>query len=126
MISIAQLRQLIQECQTSEPIFSDKLSPETIRLMRDETSITLSFFERLVEGLDPQLNITEIESVIRFYLNYRWQALKISNIAYTRHPFLPINQFCLKIAEAIAGPNEPVCLILMPTVRDLCRGLLFH
>ena len=125
MISITQFCQLIQECQTSKPIFSDKLSPETIRLMQDETSITLSFFKCFMEGLNPQLNITAIESNIRSYLKQRWEALIKSNLAYTRHPFLPINQLCLKIAEAIAGPNEPVCLILMPTVRGLCRETPF-
>lgn len=122
MISIVQLKELIKEYQDKEAAFSKELDPEIVALMKAESEFTFSYFQRLVLILEtyPDL-ITNAKSTIQTFFNLRWLALKTTNLAYTRHPFLPVNQLCLKIAEVIADPEESICRILMPTVLELNR-----
>ncbi len=121
MLTKTLLEQLTAETRNTPVIFAPGLPPKTVNLMMGEIIATSSFFENLTNKAH-QLDSTQIQIVIRQYLNLRGNLLKNTNIAYTRHPFFPTNQLCLKIAEAIAGDDEPVCKILMPYVVSLCRA----
>ncbi|WP_147287637.1 hypothetical protein [Legionella birminghamensis] len=70
----------------------------------------------LADGLPLEAN-----EEIRFLLEERWLFIKKTAWAYPRHPFLPINQLCLQIAEQIAGEDEAICQILMPGIRKIGR-----
>lgn len=118
MISITELRKFLDEFTIQEAIFSPSLDGKTRALMQKESAVTFAFFASLLKKFDGQ----EVDTrIIREYLAIRWRELEKTNLAYTRHPFLPVNQLCLKVAEWIAEPKEAVCTILMPSVSGLNR-----
>ncbi|VEB38683.1 hypothetical protein [Legionella cherrii] len=114
MLTVKQLKELLTVYQNQEAIFSPGLDAKTLKIMQQESAFTFSFFTQLIQGRDEDSSLDKDAKIIRNYFKTRWGLLKKSNLAYTRHPFLPANQFCLKIAEAIAGPKEAICRILMP------------
>lgn len=116
------LTSLIDEYKHKEATFSSELDAKTIALMQLESKVTLCFLEHVTTAFKSGISPENVCLSLKGYFSARWDALKNTNIAYPRHPFLPINQLCLKIAEKIADANEAVVKILMPTVIDLCRG----
>lgn len=129
MITVKQLKDLLSVYQSQPTVFSAAIDAETLESMRDESAYTFSFFTQFTEGEENAILSDESIATIRFYFRDRWEALKKTNLAYTRHPFLPVNQLCLKIAEAIAEPEEAVCQILMPDLVGLnrkCASLKFE
>lgn len=126
MLSKAQLLQLIDECQKLPLVFSSSLIEKETYWMRLETKAGFDFFKNLAEQFNFETDLEKLEERIRGYLSERGALLgENSSIAYLNHPFLPINQLCLKVAEAIAKPDESVWAILMPSVEQLCRPLMF-
>lgn len=126
MLSKAQLLQFIDECQKLPLIFSPSLTEKEIYWMRLETTVGFDFFKNLAKQFNFETELEEVEDLIRRYLTERGASLgEKSSIAYLNHPFLPINQLCLKVAEAIAKPDESIWTVLMPSVEQLCRPLIF-
>lgn len=121
MITLDVLSSLLEEYKNKEATFSSDLEAKTVALMQLESRVTLCFLEHLTTAFKSGMSSENVCLILRSYFSARWDALKNTNIAYTRHPFLPINQLCLKIAEQIAGTNESIATILMPTVIGLCR-----
>lgn len=117
------LKNLIQQYKTKETHFSPELSSETIALMQEESDLTFDFFTALTSSIDSDAPLDSLEDKIKSYLARRWAAIRKGNNSYTSHPFLPVNQLCLKIAEAIAQPDEAVCQILMPSIKGLNKKL---
>ncbi|CAM2753643.1 Uncharacterised protein [Legionella steigerwaltii] len=121
MITVKQLKELLDIYQSQKAIFSPNLDAKTLKIMQQEAAYTFSFFTQLIQARDEESSLDKDSMIIRKYLKIRWAHLKKSNLAYTRHPFLPANQLCLKVAEAIAGPKEAICQILMPGLVGLNR-----
>ncbi|WP_454780340.1 hypothetical protein [Legionella sp. WA2022007384] len=129
MITVKQLKDLLTTSQNQPTIFPSTLDNQTIEVMQQESAYTFSFFTQLTQGKDDDTLSSETIGKIRSYFKDRWATLKKSNLAYTRYPFLPVNQFCLKVAEEIAGPKEAICQILMPGligVNRECPSLKFE
>lgn len=122
MFSPMQLKAFIEDFQSKPFTLSSSLSPQTQALITLDNFFTWHFFESIYDKLSDNL-IEEItaERDTRRFLTARGTALRTSNIAYTRAPFLPANQLCLKVAESLAGIDEPVFQILMPSVKALNR-----
>ncbi|WP_058535845.1 hypothetical protein [Legionella saoudiensis] len=126
MLSRVQLLQFIEECQKLPLIFSDSFNEKEIYWMKLETEVGFDFFKKLVQQVDFDSEQEAIEQLIRRYLLKRGELVgEKSSIAYLNHPFLPINQLCLKVAEAIAKPDEAVLTMLMPSVWQFCRPMGF-
>ncbi|WP_133135945.1 hypothetical protein [Legionella rowbothamii] len=126
MLSKAQLLQFIDECQKLPLILSPALTEKEIYWMRLETTVGFDFFKNLAKQFNFETELEDVNELIRRYLTERGASLgEKSSIAYLNHPFLPINQLCLKVAEAIAHPDESIWTILMPSVDKLCRPLMF-
>lgn len=121
MLTVKQLKELLRVYQNQKSIFSSDLDAKTVNIMQQESAFTFSFFTQLIQGRDDNSSLDKDAIIFRNYFKKRWELLKKSNLAYTRHPFLPANQFCLKIAEAIADPKEAICQILMPGLVGLNR-----
>ncbi|CEK10513.1 hypothetical protein [Legionella hackeliae] len=121
MFTGEELQQLIEQTQKSPVLFSSSLDPDTIALMQEDSLLTTEFFRQLSIATPGELTAPQV-SLIKNFLRARGDLLKKGSLAYTRHPFLPVNQLCLKIAEAIASPEEAVCQLLMPTVKTLNRS----
>ncbi|MFC3909113.1 hypothetical protein ACFORL_08500 [Legionella dresdenensis] len=118
-----QLQQLLQNYQQEPAVYSPKLEKRIIDMMQEEAkyiSICLTDFINALKEDPPDILYEIIEALIR----NRGNKLLISNLCYTRQPFLPINQLCLKIAEVIAHPGQPVCQMIMPGVTMRTRGSL--
>ncbi|WP_454782439.1 hypothetical protein [Legionella sp. WA2022007384] len=121
MLTIKTLKNLLHIYKKQEAIFSSTLDAQTLDAMQQESDYVFFFFNQFTHGDEDTILPQEIISHIRRYFKNRWELLKKSNLVYTRHPFLPANQFCLKIAEVIAGPDEAICQILMPGLVGLNR-----
>ncbi|WP_131792997.1 hypothetical protein, partial [Legionella birminghamensis] len=121
MLTALQLLEYFSNHVQSPVIAHPDLNPETKKIMEAESTSTFFYFKsitvELARGLDQQEAITQI----RYFLKRRWEFIKKTNWAYTRHPFLPANQLCLQVAEQIAGKDEAVCQILMPGTRKISR-----
>ncbi|CAM4491623.1 MAG: hypothetical protein LEGION0403_FIIPPAGN_01661 [Legionella sp.] len=126
MLSKVQLLQFIEECQKLPLTFSASLDERKIYWMRLEAEVGFVFFKNLAEQSDFENEQEAIEQLIRRYFAERGTLFgEKSSIAYLNHPFAPINQLCLRIAQVIAKPEESVWTILMPSVQKLCRSLVF-
>src|SRR5580704_3508600 len=115
MITVKQLKDLLSTFQNQPENFPSVLDSKTLKAMRDESAYAFSFFAQFAQGDEDDPLSSEILNQIRGYFKVRWEFLKKKNLAYTRYPFLPVNQLCLKVAEGIADPEEAVCRILMPS-----------
>ncbi|KTD50064.1 hypothetical protein Lqui_1389 [Legionella quinlivanii] len=122
MITVKQLKDFLTTFKDTPIELPPGLDAETIKAIQDESRYSFSFFCRFIAGDENSVLSTSVVLEIRRYLGLRWKMLKTEAIAYTRFPFLPINQFCLKVAEGIAGPGEAVCQILMPGLIGLNRA----
>jgi|GEM_PF-3411051 len=121
MISASQLTELIQTYRSQPDIFSSELDEHTRAVMADISEFTFWYLDKIASELDEGLNETEAMNAIKNFFENRWQAIKDSNMAYTRHPFLPANQLCLKLAAIIPELEESICSMLMPDVTSLNR-----
>jgi len=125
MISASQLKELIQHYRHQPNVFSSELSEHSRSVMEDISEFTFLYLENVAAELEAgvsQAEQAEMQDSIETFFANRWAAIKWSNITYTRHPFLPANQLCLKLAAAIAGPKQPICSLLMPQVTSLNRN----
>ncbi|MCW8450672.1 hypothetical protein [Legionella quinlivanii] len=122
MITVKQLKDFLTTFKDTPIELPPGLDAETIKAIQDESRYSFSFFCRFIAGDENSVLSTSVVLEIRRYLGLRWKMLKTEAIAYTRFPFLPINQFCLKVAEGIAYPQEAVCQIVMPGIMGLNRA----
>ncbi|RAP37908.1 hypothetical protein B1207_02655 [Legionella quinlivanii] len=122
MITVKQLKDFLTTFKDAPIELPPGLDVETIKAIQDESQYSFSFFSRFIARDESSVLSASVVQEIRHYLALRWKMLKTEQIAYTRFPFLPINQFCLKVAEGIAGQGEAVCQILMPGLTGLNRA----
>lgn len=66
----------------------------------------------------------EKENRLRQFFYMRWVQIGSSSLDYTLNPHLPANQACLKVAGKIAKKDEPICQILMPTLKKVIGSSL--
>ncbi|STX32447.1 hypothetical protein [Legionella birminghamensis] len=121
MLTALQLLEYFSNHVQSPVIAHPDLNPETKKIMEAESTSTFFYFKSITVELARGLNQQEAITQIRYFLKRRWEFIKKTNWAYTRHPFLPANQLCLQVAEQIAGKDEAVCQILMPGTRKISR-----
>lgn len=121
MITVKQLKDLVHVYQKKAVDFSLEIDAEILEIIRIESDYTFSLFAQFIDKDDDSVLSASTVKEIRDYFKTRWKVLKNNNLAYTRFPFLPVNQFCLKVAEGIARPGEAVCTILMPSLLGLNR-----
>lgn len=120
MLSAVTLKSLIAKYKSQEAQFSPDLNPTTVALMKAESLYVFAYLDALSKELR-RMDDGSINVRLRDFLCARWLSIQYSNLTYSRHPFLPANQLCLKIAEAIAG-EDAVCQVLMPTIVAMCRA----
>ncbi|KTC74698.1 hypothetical protein Lbir_0731 [Legionella birminghamensis] len=121
MITVKQLLDYLYAFEHAALNLPAGTAAETVETIQVESLYSFQFFWLFITKDENAVLPPKDVQAIRSYLSLRWETLKKENIAYFRFPFLPINQFCLKIAESIAEPEEAVCSILMPGIIGLNR-----
>lgn len=122
MITKKQLAELVSHYNTQEAVFSPLLDANQIALMQSESSYTFTHLADFAKQLnEDSYSVKALNRKLRVFLLQRWNAFSKFSFLYPWHPFLPANQLCLKIAEAIADPEEAICQVLMPGIKDLNR-----
>lgn len=131
MITAEHLLKLLAEFKVAneKAVYSSELDPDAIALMKTESLLTQTVFIDIHQQLsilekqserDPRA-IAEIRDAITNYLKVREHNLMHTNIFYFRHPFLPANQLCVQVAEAICLPDDSARDVLIPYIDSVTK-----
>lgn len=117
MIDIKTLQDLLTQFDSTNNSYSPELPQFSVRLMQVLSNLIVTSIKndllRHSEAPEP------LKHVIKVTLGLYWLVSSGTNLTYTRHPFAPINQLLLGVATAIAGPDESICQLLMPSVTGV-------
>ena len=95
--------------------------PMQLQFIRHNSYVVIA----LKNLLRTRVSDEELEKRLRRFLFLRWTLIKNTSLDYTLNPQFPANQACLTVAKAIRKIGEPLCYIIMPTLKRIMgSGLL--
>lgn len=117
MIDTPQLENLILHYHQSPSFLSllEKTGASKVLIENfiEEDSISIRYLQKLVDSCPPNL----LASTLRRFLNTRWAFISNTDLGYVSLPHSPMNLLCQEIAKLIAGPDEHVFQVIMPTLE---------
>jgi hypothetical protein len=105
--------------------FNSQLNELKIALERSGCQQTQLIINEATYSLNRLQHLTDPQG-IRDFLKLRAQFITTLDADYLALPYSPINQLCIKLAQCIATPDEPLSKILFPslTIEEYDPGIL--
>ncbi|RUR15065.1 hypothetical protein ELY21_15130 [Legionella sp. km535] len=131
MITNAKIIHLLTKYQAIPSEYEPSISIVSRQRFDEEARTTYAFFTKLTQE-DFPAPATVLKNKIHFWLAKRWVCVRKTYLDYRVTPSLPVNQFCLELAEMTADSDMAAYHILMPYNRSFhpfdydTRHLLAH
>ncbi|KTD33659.1 hypothetical protein Lmor_1971 [Legionella moravica] len=131
MITNLKIIHLLTKYQAIPSEYEPSISIASTQRFDEEARTTYAFFTKLTQE-DFPAPATVLKNKIHFWLAKRWVCVRNTVLDYRVTPSLPVNQFCLELAEMTADSDMAAYHILMPYNRSFhpfdydTRYLLAH
>lgn len=114
MITNTKIIHLLTKYQAIPSEYEPSISIVSRQRFDEEARTTYAFFTKLTQE-DFPIPATLLKNKIHFWLATRWDCVKNTYLDYRFNPSLPVNLFCLKLAEMTADSGMAANNILMPS-----------
>ncbi len=97
-------------------------------IINEDTGRVLEFMQTMKARAQNSPQGSDVEKHLRYFFRVRWAMIADSPVDYLRFTKWPANKRCVMLAEVLAGPEESIAKILMPTLklRDYVAGGLME